>query len=107
MPTVVVAGVVVLAIALVGEVTRRASLPGGRLALPRTTPGADTGPSMSGAAVLSGPGLQNALGALQFVTAVIACFVPLAAGLYLLVTVTWTLGQRLVLRRRYPLVATA
>ena len=106
-PTVVVAGVVVLAIALVGELTRRASLPGGRLALPRTTPGADTGPSMSGAAVLSGPGLQNALGALQFVTAVIACFVPLAAGLYLLVTVTWTLGQRLVLRRRYPLVATA
>ena len=36
-------------------------------------------------------------------TAVIACFVPLAAGLYLLVTVWWTFLQRLVLRRRYPL----
>lgn len=106
-PTAVVAGVIVLAIALVGELTRRASRPGGRLALPRTAPVADTGPSVPGAAVLSGPGLQSALGALQFVTAVIACFVPLAAALYLLVTVTWTLGQRLVLRRRYPLAATA
>jgi len=29
-------------------------------------------------------------------------FVPLAAGLYLLVTVIWTFVQRLVLRRTYP-----
>jgi YidC/Oxa1 family membrane protein insertase len=36
-------------------------------------------------------------------TAVVACFVPLAAGLYLLVTVWWTFAQRLLLRRRYPL----
>jgi YidC/Oxa1 family membrane protein insertase len=40
---------------------------------------------------------------LQFATAVVALFVPLAAGLYLFVTVTWTLAQRLVLRRRFPL----
>ncbi|MFJ4232383.1 YidC/Oxa1 family membrane protein insertase [Cellulosimicrobium cellulans] len=106
-PTVVVAGVVVLAIALVGELSRRASLPGGRLALPRTARGSDAVPSVPGGAALSGAGLQNALGVLQFVTAVIACFVPLAAGLYLLVTVTWTLGQRLVLRRRYPFEAVA
>ena len=41
------------------------------------------------------------LGALQFVTAVVAVFVPLAAEIYLLRTLTWTLGQRLVLRRVY------
>jgi hypothetical protein len=35
---------------------------------------------------------------LQFATAVVAAFVPLAAGIYLLVTVAWTLGQRLLLR---------
>ena len=29
--------------------------------------------------------------------------VPLAAALYLVVTVTWTLVQRIVLRRRFPL----
>ena len=29
--------------------------------------------------------------------------VPLAAAIYLVVTVSWTLGQRLVLRRIYPL----
>jgi len=28
---------------------------------------------------------------------------PLAAALYLAVTVTWTLVQRMLLRRRYPL----
>ena len=33
----------------------------------------------------------------------IAVFVPLAAGLYLLVTVAWTLCQRMLLRRVYPL----
>ena len=49
-------------------------------------------------------GMQNVLGLLQFVTAVVAVFVPLAAAIYLLVTVTWTLGQRLVLRRLYPAV---
>jgi YidC/Oxa1 family membrane protein insertase len=47
--------------------------------------------------------LGGLLGTLQFATAVVAMFVPLAAGIYLLVTVTWTLCQRLVLRRRYPI----
>jgi YidC/Oxa1 family membrane protein insertase len=49
------------------------------------------------------PNLARALGFLQYVTAVIALFVPLAAGLYLATTVIWTLGQRVLLRRRYPL----
>ena len=43
------------------------------------------------------------MGLLQYATAVVLLFVPLAAALYLTVTVTWTLVQRLVLRRRYPL----
>ncbi|WP_431796850.1 hypothetical protein [Microbacterium kunmingense] len=42
-------------------------------------------------------------GFLQFGTAVVALFVPLAAALYLLVTVSWTLVQRLMLRRRFPI----
>ncbi len=49
--------------------------------------------------------MLRVLGLLQFLTAVIAVFVPLAAALYLLVTVAWTLGQRLVLRRAYPPIA--
>ncbi len=43
------------------------------------------------------------LGVLPFTTAVVALFAPLAAGLYLTVTTAWTLVQRLLLRRRYPL----
>lgn len=74
-----VIGCLVLAIAAVGEITRRAF---------RVEP------------VEGMPGVPVAmLGALQFMTAVVAMFVPLAAGIYLLTTVTWTHGQRLVLRR--------
>ncbi|MFE5290645.1 YidC/Oxa1 family membrane protein insertase [Isoptericola sp. NPDC056618] len=88
---VVVLSGLVLAVALVGELSRRAALPGGPLAVPSVTPPAGA------------PGVQRALGALQFVTAAVACVVPLAAGLYLLVTVVWTLVQRVLLRRRFPL----
>lgn len=81
-----VIGAIVLAIAAVGEMTRRlfrvAPLPASDSPLPQIAPGM--------------------LGMLQFVTAIIAVFVPLAAALYLLVTVTWTLAQRLILRRAYP-----
>jgi YidC/Oxa1 family membrane protein insertase len=101
LPTVAVVGAIVVSIALVGELTRRASQPGGRLAVPSA--GAVTAVAPGAPQPLAGPALQTALGALQFMTAVIACFVPLAASLYLLVTVTWTLAQRVVLRRRYPL----
>jgi len=91
---VVVLGALVLAVALVAELTRRAALPGGPLAVPRAS-----------ATSAAPAGMQRALGALQFVTAAVACFVPLAAGLYLLVTVAWTLVQRILLRRRFPLDA--
>lgn len=85
-PTAAVFGVLVLLIAAVDEVTRRL------LRVPTPPRGA--------ALMLATP--VHLLGVLQFATAVVAIFVPLAAGLYLVVTVTWTLGQRLVLRRIFP-----
>lgn len=83
----VVIGCLVVAIAAIGEVTRRLFRP----------PVVED-PEISG--VPRPP--AGLLGVLQFATAIVAIFVPLAAGLYLLTTVTWTLGQRLILRRVYP-----
>lgn len=107
---------VIVAIALVGEVTRRVF----RLQVPDTrgsssgaaAPASGAAPGVAApadggapdaAALLGTAGMQRALGLLQFLTAVIAVFVPLAAALYLLVTVAWTLAQRMLLRRAYPL----
>lgn len=83
--SVVVFSIVITVIALFGELTRRhfhltpdASLAGGRL-------------------------IANAAGILQFATAALAVFVPLAAGIYLAVTVAWTFVQRVILRGRFPI----
>ncbi|MFF2487948.1 YidC/Oxa1 family membrane protein insertase [Microbacterium sp. NPDC058062] len=84
----VFAGVLAVIIA-VAEITRRAF-----------RPQIDTTPD---AAPLAGAGMARLAGALQFTTAVFALFVPLAAALYLATTVAWTLVQRVVLRRVYPL----
>jgi len=81
--TLAVFGVLVAVIAGVAELTRRLLRPAVDPSAPAWTTGM--------------------LGVLQFTTAVVALFVPLAAGLYLTVTTAWTLGQRLLLRRRYPL----
>ncbi|MFJ4158303.1 YidC/Oxa1 family membrane protein insertase [Microbacterium testaceum] len=81
--TVAVFGMLVVVIAGVAELTRRLLRPAVDPSAPAWTMGM--------------------LGVLQFTTAVVALFVPLAAGLYLTVTTAWTLGQRLLLRRRYPL----
>ena len=78
----IVFGAVVATIAVVGELTRRLLRPAAALPLPA--------PQRAVAEVL------------PFLTAIIALFVPLAAALYLLTTSAWTLGQRLVLRRRFP-----
>jgi YidC/Oxa1 family membrane protein insertase len=88
-------GAIVVMIALVGEVTRRVFRPQAA-----GSAAADAGAS---AALLGSPMALRMLGLLQFVTAVIAVFVPLAAALYLLVTVSWTLVQRVLLRRVHPL----
>jgi YidC/Oxa1 family membrane protein insertase len=78
--------ILIAAIAGVAEITRRVLRP------------QPAEPSVAGSA-----GALRLVGLLQFATAVVAVFVPLAAGLYLLVTVAWTLAQRLILRRIYPL----
>ncbi|MFG6403110.1 MULTISPECIES: YidC/Oxa1 family membrane protein insertase [unclassified Microbacterium] len=89
--TAAVFGVLIAAIIVVAEVTRR-------VFRPQVAPQAVAGePAAFGSA-----GVLRVAGALQFATAAVALFVPLAAGLYLLVTVIWTLVQRLVLRRIYP-----
>lgn len=74
-------GAIAVMLLAVGEATRRLF----------RIPASDEGPDL------------RWLGVLQFATAAIAMFVPLAAALYLVVTTVWTLVQRLVLRRLYPL----
>lgn len=83
--TLVVLGLVVAVIAGAAEVTRRLLRPPHDAAAPTW--------------------MGTMTGALHVSTAVVAVFVPLAAGLYLAVTTVWTLVQRLLLRRRYPLPA--
>jgi YidC/Oxa1 family membrane protein insertase len=54
----------------------------------------------------SSAGVMTALTRLlPYTTLVIAAFVPLAAGLYLLTTTTWTVAERTLLRRRVALPA--
>ena len=84
----VFAGVVAV-IVVIAEITRRAF-----------RPPIDDSPDAS---PLAGAGMARLAGALQFTTAVFAMFVPLAAALYLATTVAWTLVQRVLLRRRFPL----
>ncbi|GAA1941157.1 YidC/Oxa1 family membrane protein insertase [Agromyces allii] len=109
--TIAVFGAIVLLIALVGEVTRRAFRPvaaAGTASASSMLGTTDAAGGPNASSQLPGlAGMTNVLGLLQFVTAVVAVFVPLAAAIYLLVTVTWTLGQRLVLRRLYPAVPPA
>ncbi|KRB38422.1 YidC/Oxa1 family membrane protein insertase [Microbacterium sp. Root180] len=82
--------VLIAVIVVIAEVTRRTFRPPAGIE-------ADASPLAGRAGAL--------VGALQFTTAVVALFVPLAAALYLATTVVWTLLQRVVLRRRYPLAA--
>lgn len=81
--TLAVVGTLVAVMALVAEMTRRLLRP----SVDPTTP----------------PWVTGLGGVVHFSTAVVAAFVPVAAGLYLAVTSVWTLAQRLLLRRRYPL----
>lgn len=90
LPTLVVYGVLIVVMIVVAEITRRVFRP---------TP-IDDSP-------LSSPGMLRMMSTLHYLTAVFAVFVPLAAGLYLTVTVAWTLAQRVLLRRRYPLPVNA
>jgi YidC/Oxa1 family membrane protein insertase len=69
----------------------------------KARPPAKAGPAAAGRQA----GLTAALTAiLPYTTLVIAAFVPLAAGLYLLTSAAWTLAERAVLRRRIAPAAT-
>lgn len=52
---------------------------------------------------LNSPVWLRVVSAMHYLTVAVAAFVPLAAALYLAVTVVWTLVQRVILRRRFPL----
>lgn len=90
LPTLLVSAVLVAIMVVVAEITRRVFRP-----------------EPVGDSPMSSPGMLRPMDALHHLTAVFAVFVPLAAALYLTVTVTWTLVQRALLRRRYPLPVTA
>lgn len=86
--TFLVFGVLLAVMIAVAEVTRRVFRP--------TPVEGDDSP-------LNSPTMMRVMSAMHYLTAVFAAFVPLAAALYLTVTVVWTLVQRVILRRRYPL----
>ncbi|MFE6448555.1 YidC/Oxa1 family membrane protein insertase [Nocardiopsis dassonvillei] len=75
-------------IALVAWANRR------YLMLPAMRAGAEANPGQ--------PQLPGLLTYMQFTTVAVAAFVPLAAGLYLLTSSAWALGERLLLRRVIP-----
>jgi YidC/Oxa1 family membrane protein insertase len=56
--------------------------------------------AVSPAAGAQGRAVAGLTAVLPYVTAVVALFVPLAAGIYLLTTTAWTLAERAALRRR-------
>ncbi|GAA1246177.1 YidC/Oxa1 family membrane protein insertase [Microbacterium phyllosphaerae] len=85
--TLLVFGVLIVIMLVVADITRRVFTP---------APVEGDSPSNS-------PTMVRVTSALHYLTAVFAVFVPLAAALYLTVTVVWTLVQRSLLRRRYPL----
>lgn len=89
--TLLVFGGLLLVIIATAEVTRRVFRP---------TPVETDSPA---SAAMNSAAMQRVFGSLHYLTAVFAVFVPLAAALYLTVTVVWTLVQRILLRRRYPL----
>ena len=70
------------------------------------TPAAKSASAAPGvAAAAPGRALTAVTRVIPFTTVVIAMFVPLAAGLYLLTTIWWTLAERVMLRRRVQLAA--
>jgi YidC/Oxa1 family membrane protein insertase len=88
-PAAAVFGVVIVLIAAVAEISRQGLRP------PESTRSAEPGAA----------GALRLVGMMQYSTAVAATFVPLAAAIYLLVTIVWTLVQRLILRRSHPIDA--
>ena len=89
--TLLVFGVLIVIMLVVADITRRVFTPA----------------PIEGDSPLNSQTMLRVTSALHYLTAVFAVFVPLAAALYLTVTVVWTLVQRALLRRRYPLPVSA
>jgi YidC/Oxa1 family membrane protein insertase len=70
-----------------------------RMATPRPGPGGT--PADQASRITAG--LAKVI---PYATVILAAFLPLAAGLYLLTTTAWTLGERTLLRRRTPRAST-
>lgn len=85
-------------VGLLGALTAVIAVSRRVLATPATPTGA-VGPASRPVALGASTGLSRMLTFLPFITVVFAAFVPLAAVLYLLTTTTWTVCERLVLRR--------
>lgn len=90
--TVLVFGALLVVMIAVADITRRVFRPA---------------PVEGDDSPLNSPTMLRITSALHYLTAVFAVFVPLAAALYLTVTVVWTLVQRGLLRRRFPLAVPA
>lgn len=78
--------------------------PGNAATRPTRTPGAGPDATATGPAEATRGGgaasVSAALGrVLPYFTVVVAAFVPLAAGVYLLTTTAWTLGERMLVQR--------
>jgi YidC/Oxa1 family membrane protein insertase len=89
------------------RLARRAAPPAATRSAPaRSVPAGGTAGRSAAAAVGSGPaaGQERIIGlltrVLPYSTVVVAMFVPLAAGLYLLTTMSWTAAERAALGRR-------
>jgi YidC/Oxa1 family membrane protein insertase len=105
----VVFGTLLLIIAATATLSRRFLAP-----IPMEQPAMPQRPAVAGkpgVAPLPMPdltGVTKALSYLPYLTVVFAAFVPFAATLYLTVTTVWSLGERLILRRKYnPPASTA
>jgi YidC/Oxa1 family membrane protein insertase len=83
--------VVIIAIALVAWLSRRT-----------TQRQLAANPAAASPTVGVSAGVAKALSWAPFLTVIAACFVPLAAALYLAVSTTWSLVERRILAARYP-----
>ena len=72
----------------------------GQPAVRKAGPGGRTAQAPAAAADTPGRAVAALTKVVPYFTAVIALFVPLAAGIYLLTTTAWTLAERAALRRR-------
>lgn len=88
---------IMVIIAVVAQLSRKLlMLPAAAAATTAPTPAQALPPGMPDLSRMT-----SIMSFMPFMTAIIAAFVPLAAAFYLMTTVIWTLGERLILGRIY------